>query len=130
MCLHRLKTDSSKLEFKTLANHLKTFTNLAYEYGCTVEHIDQASKLITSCEDIVANMSIPSEIVFKHAYKLVNTFVKLGHRVDLFALSSLKYAVSPGSESKIRSPIVTLHGRAKLSLARLYIVLGDLGIKA
>lgn len=119
-----------KNQFKEMTVQLKIFVSMANKFGVNLNHSLRLTKLMTLCEQEVAKRPVGNESEFKNAYRLVNTFIKLAHKMDSLAKENLKYIFSPVLEAKIRSPLVTFHNRTKLSQARLYIVFGDLAMKA
>lgn len=130
LILRNLLTKFDKNQFKDMTTQLKMFVSMANKYGVNLNHSLQVSKLMTICEKEISKRPVGDETEFKNSYRFVNTFIKMGHKMDSLAKENLKYIFAPGLESKIRSPLVTFHNRTKLALARLYIVFGDLAMKA
>ena len=130
LVLSRLEKGFDKNEFKVLLSSLKNFTQLAAKYGTNLNHALYITKLMGYCEAQVSKRSIVDETSFKECYKLANVFIKMGHRMDTLIKANLKYVYGPELEARIRSPLITFHNRLKLSLARLYVIFGDLGSKA
>lgn len=130
LVLKALLSNFDKDQFKVLTGCLKKYASIASKYGSTVSHTLQISRLMAMCEKEISKRPVADDKAFKNAYRIVDTFIKLGHKMDTLVKANLKYIFSPGLDSKIRSPLITFHNRMKLALARLYIVFGDLAMKA
>lgn len=125
-----LKSGFNKQDFKDLTFSLKEFARLSGKYGANLNHNLQVIKLLDVCEVELSCRPIGDETNFRETYRIVTTFIRVGHKMDTLVKSNLKYVYNPDLETKIRSPLTTYHGRLKLALARLYIVFGDLRSKA
>jgi hypothetical protein len=128
--LRMLTKNFDKEKFKEMTSKLKQFVGLANKYGANLVHNLIVTSLMEFCEREMSKKTISNEADFKNSYRLANTFIKVGHKMDHLSKANLKYIYSPSLESKIRSPLVTFHNRMKLSLARLYTIFGDLSLKA